>query len=129
MLRQVHDWAVDLAKDGLAVLSTYVNNERCNLLIGLPIGNNPSLVLVVKHPSQLRVQCGYLQEYSPRCARKLQEIIGQQVIGRTDSFGIKLENVKAEYLQAFAEAYREANSPTVEEGAGEVPIPASGGMP
>ena len=119
ILEKLYDWATCLEKEKVAVLSTYVHNDRCNLLIGLPIGNNPNLVRVVKHRSVLRVQCGYLEQFSPESAHLLQDLIGQPIVGRGGSFQIKLENIREDHLQAFAQAYREANGLLIEN-------PASG---
>ena len=109
LLEKLFDWATGLEKEKIAVLSTYVHNDRCNLLIGLPIGNNPNLVRVVKHRSAIRVQRGYLEQFSPKSAQVLQDLIGQPIVERGGSFNIRLENVREEWLQAFAEAYREAS--------------------
>ena len=109
LLEKLYDWATGLEKEKVAVLSTYVHNDRCNLLIGLPIGNNPNLVRVVKHRSAIRVQRGYLEQFSPESAQVLQDLIGQPIVGRGGSFNIRLENIREEWLQAFAQAYREAN--------------------
>ena len=115
-LRKLYDWAEGLEKEGLATLSTYSHRHRFNLLVGLPIGNNPNLVRVIKHRTALRVQRGYLEQFSPEAAHALQDLIGQPIVGRGGSFNIKLENITEDYLQAFAQAYREANGLTpVEE--------------
>ncbi len=106
---RLYDWATGLEMEKVAELNTYVHNERCNLLVGLPTGNNPNLVRVVMHRSALRFQTGYLEQYSPQAAQRLQDMLGQQILGRKSSFNIRLDNIKEEHLAALTEAYREAN--------------------
>ena len=108
-LGRLCEWATGLEQEKLAVLYTYIHNERCNLLVGLPTGNNPNLVRVIMHRSVLRIQPRYLEQYSPRSAQWLQEMMGQPILGRKSSFGIRLENFGDEYLSAIREAYREAD--------------------
>ena len=109
LFQRLYDWATGLERERVAELNMYVHNERCNLLVGLPTGNNPNLVRVVMHRSALRFQTGYLEQYSPQAAQRLQDMLGQQILGRKSSFNIRLENVKEEHLSALTEAYREAN--------------------
>ena len=65
LFQKLHDWATRLEREKIAVLNTYMHNERCNLLIGLPVGNNPNLVRVVKHRSALTVS-DWLSRYNTR---------------------------------------------------------------
>ena len=108
ILRRICLWANDLEQEKLALLYTYIHNERCNLLVGLPTGNNPNLVRVVMHKSALRIQPTYIEQYSPGSALRLQEMLGQPIIGRKSSFDIRLESVRDDHLSAIHEAYREA---------------------
>ena len=115
LFQKLYDWATGLESEKVAELSTYIHNERCNLLVGLPTGNNPNLVRVVMHRSALRFQTGYLEQYSPQAAQRLQDLLGQQILGRKRSFDIRLENIREEYLAALTQAYREANGLLVGE--------------
>ena len=121
-LGRLYEWAIGLEQEELALLYTYIHNERCNLLIGLPMGNNPNLVRVIMYGSALRIRPRYLEQYCPHSAQRLQELIGQPILGRKSSFNIKLENVRDEYLPVLRDAYREANGLLVEsETSGEQP--------
>ena len=108
-LGRLYEWAIGLEREMMAILYSYIKNDICNLLVGLPTGNNPNLVSVIMSQSVLRFHPRHLEQYSPQSAQRLQELLGQQILGRKSPFNIKLENIMDEYLPTLTEAYREAN--------------------
>lgn len=120
MLNEVFDWASDLERDSLAILSTTNPGGKCNLLVSLPTGHSPSLVRVRMEESAIRLRRDYFAAYAPNSISRLQELIGPRIEGRNSSFNVGLYMVNADLLAALREAYREANGLPVGEDAARI---------
>ena len=104
-----YEWASNLEKEGLAKLSTTNPRGKCNLLVALPVGHNPSLVRVRMEDSDFRCRPDYIASHAPKSIARLEELIGTKIEGRNNSFSIGFEKVDEALLAALTQAYREAN--------------------
>ncbi len=106
---RLYEWAVALEQYELAVLSTYIHNERCNLLVGLPTGNNPCPIRVYMADSVIRFRPDYFTAYAPKSVSRLEALIGRGIEGHNHSFGVPFDKINEEILAILTQAYREAN--------------------
>ncbi len=108
-LEKLHTWALGLEANSLAVLSTYTNDERCNLLIGIPKGNNPCLIRVIMSLSAITFSPVHYKQYAPKSIPRLKELFDIDILARNSSFRLKLETVDERLLSSLHDAYVEAN--------------------
>ena len=108
-LEKLYNWALGLEQEGLAVLSTYKHEGRCNLLIGLPVGNNPCLIRLVTDRHSIRFQPSYFQMYAAGSIQNVEAKINQKITGRNSSFYFRIQDVDDRLLTVLRYAYREAN--------------------
>lgn len=118
-LKGLYEWALGLEGQELAVLSTYKHEAKCNLLIGIPVGNNPSLIRVIMDATAIRFQPAYFKKYAPASISRMRERFDIDILGYSGAFNRRLEDIDEELLEVLTDAYREANGLLADDGDGE----------
>ena len=108
-LRKLYGWAIGLEQEGLAVLSTYKHEGRCNLLIGLPIGNNPCLIRLITDRHSISFQPRYFRIYAADSVQNVEALTNLNIYERKGRFHVGIQDVDDKLLGALRCAYREAN--------------------
>ena len=121
MLRQLHEWAVSLEREGLAILETRVGSWNTSLWPSLPTAN-VRLAIAYKTGSSasLELIVSQIRARAPQANGRIEKILGEETYEKSRSPNLK-SMPSEELLDALTDAYREANGlpPTT-------PLPGSG---
>ena len=104
-LTRLHTWAVNVEKEGLTELSTFLGKYTL-LQLKLPTANSrPVAIFNTRVSSYLRIGGEALGAHAPQSLERIKKIVHPRIIG----VGNTVQEPSDELLDALTDAYREAN--------------------